>query len=166
MWYSSFKKKKSNIYLSQFSSVQSLSHVRLFATPWTAARQAFPSITNSRSLLKLMSIESMMPSNHLILHRPLLIPSPVDELFSYNTSLNSNNTLRKVLLPCLQVRTLRLRLSNWIAQENTASKWQSLDCSSDFLTPKPSLSLRGIHEKENRYFPWPHRAYSLIGAQK
>ena len=57
----------------QFSSVQSLSHVRLFATPWTAAHQASLSITNSQSLLKLMSIESMMPSNHLILCRPLLL---------------------------------------------------------------------------------------------
>ena len=53
--------------LYKFSSVQSLSHVRLFATPWTAARQAFLSITNSQSLLKLMSIESVMPSSHLIL---------------------------------------------------------------------------------------------------
>ena len=49
------------------------SHVRLFETPWTAARQASLSITNSRSLLKLMSIESVMPSNHLILCRPLLL---------------------------------------------------------------------------------------------
>ena len=57
----------------QFSSVQSLSHVRLFATPWIAARQAFQSITNSWSLLKLMSIESVMPSNHLILCPPLLL---------------------------------------------------------------------------------------------
>ena len=55
------------------SSVQSLSHVQLFVTPWTAARQASLSITNSRSLLKLMSIESVMPSNHLILCRPLLL---------------------------------------------------------------------------------------------
>ena len=57
-------------------SVQSLSHVRLFATPWTVAHQASLSITNSRSLPKLMSIESVMPSNHLILCRPiLLLPS-------------------------------------------------------------------------------------------
>ena len=54
-------------------SVQSLSRVRLFATPWTAARQVSLSITSSRSLLKLMSIESVMPSNHLILCRPLLL---------------------------------------------------------------------------------------------
>ena len=56
-----------------FSSVQSLSHVWLFATPWTAACQASLSITNSWSLLKLMSIKSMMPSNHLILCHPLLL---------------------------------------------------------------------------------------------
>ena len=53
--------------------VQSLSHVGLFMTPWTAAHQASLSITNSRSILKLMSIESVMPSNHLILCRPLLL---------------------------------------------------------------------------------------------
>ena len=61
----------------QFSSVQSLSHVRLFATPWITARQASLSITNSRSLLKLMSIKSVMPSSHLVLCRPLLILHPI-----------------------------------------------------------------------------------------
>ena len=55
------------------SSVQSLSHVRLFVTPWTAACQASLSITNSQSLLKLTSIKSVMPSNHLILCHPLLL---------------------------------------------------------------------------------------------
>ena len=58
---------------SSFSSVQSLSHVRLFAAPWTAAYQASLSITKFRSLLKLMSIELVMPSNHLILCCPLLL---------------------------------------------------------------------------------------------
>ena len=57
----------------QFGSVQSLSRVWLFATPWTAACQASLYITNSRSLIKLMSIESVMPSNHLILCCPLLL---------------------------------------------------------------------------------------------
>ena len=56
-----------------FTSVQSLSHVRLFATPWTAACQASLSITNSRSPPKPMSVELVMPSNHLILCRPLLL---------------------------------------------------------------------------------------------
>ena len=59
--------------MAQFSSVQLLSHVRLFATPWTAVCQAFLSITNSRRLLKLISTESVMPSNHLILCQPLLL---------------------------------------------------------------------------------------------
>ena len=63
--------------LHQFSSVQLLSHVQLFVTPWTAARQASQSITSPQSLLKLMSIESVMPSNHLILCRPLLLPPSI-----------------------------------------------------------------------------------------
>ena len=61
----------------QFSSVQSLSHVQLFVTPWTAACQASMSITNSQSLLKLVSIELVMPSNHLILCLPLLLLPPI-----------------------------------------------------------------------------------------
>ena len=59
--------------LAQFSSVQSLCHVCLFATPWNAARQASQPITNSRSPPKLMSVEVVMPSNHLILCHPLLL---------------------------------------------------------------------------------------------
>ena len=76
--------------LYQFSSVQSPSHVRLFATPWIAARQASLSITNSQSLPKLMSIESVMPSNHLILCHPLLLlPSifPSIRVFSNESAL-------------------------------------------------------------------------------
>ena len=61
----------------QFSSVQSLSHVQLFETSWTTACQASLSITNSQSLLKLMSIDSVMPSNHLILCHPLLLPPSI-----------------------------------------------------------------------------------------
>ena len=61
----------------QFSSVQSLSHVQLFATPWMTAHQASLSITISRSSLRPTSIESMMPSSHLILGRPLLLLPPI-----------------------------------------------------------------------------------------
>ena len=77
-------------YIFLISSVQSLSHVRLFVTPWTAAHQASLSITNSRSLLKLMSIESVMPSNHLILCCPLLLPSifPSIRVFSNESVLH------------------------------------------------------------------------------
>ena len=76
----------------QFSSIQLLSRVQLFATPWTAARQASLSITNSWSLLKLMSIELVMPSNHLILCHPLLLlPStfPIIRVFSNESVLRT-----------------------------------------------------------------------------
>ena len=75
----------------EFSSVQPLSRVWLFVTPWTAAHQASLSITNSQSLLKLMSIESVMTSNHLILCPPLLLlPSifPSIKVFSYESVLH------------------------------------------------------------------------------
>ena len=77
---------------STFSSVQSLSHVQLFATPWTAALQASLSIANSQSSLKLMSIESVMPSNHLTLcRRLLLLPSvlPSIRVFSSESALRT-----------------------------------------------------------------------------
>jgi len=71
------KKENIKLELGILSSVQSLSRVQHFATPWTAARQASLSITNSRSSLKLMSVESVMPSSHLILCRPLLLPPSI-----------------------------------------------------------------------------------------
>ena len=77
-------------YNIQFSSVQLLSHVRLFVTPWIAARQASLCITNSQSLPKLMSIKSVMPSSHLVLCRPLLLLPPIPpsiRVFSNESSL-------------------------------------------------------------------------------
>ena len=82
---------------AQFSSVQSLTHVRLFETPWIAACQASLSITNSRSSLRLKSIESVMPSNHLILCCPLLpcpSPSQHQRIFQW---VNSSHEVAKVL---------------------------------------------------------------------
>ena len=73
-----------------FNSPQSLSSVQLFVTAWTAAHQASLSLTNSRSLLKLMSVESVMPYNHLILCRPLLLPPsifPSNRVFSNESAL-------------------------------------------------------------------------------
>ena len=75
----------------QFSSVQSLSHVQSFATPWTTTRQASLSITNSWSLPKLMSIESVMPSNHLILCHPLLL---LPSIFSNIRVFSNESALR------------------------------------------------------------------------
>ena len=73
------------------SSVHLLSHVQLFVTPWTATHQAFLSITNSWNLLKLMSIESVIPSNHLILCHPLLLclqSFPASGSFPYEFHMN------------------------------------------------------------------------------
>ena len=75
----------------KFSSVQWLSHVQLFVTPWTAAYQSSMSITNSCGLLKLLPIELVMPSNHLILCHPFLfLPSifPSIRVFSYESALH------------------------------------------------------------------------------
>ena len=94
-----------------FSSVQSLSGVELFATPWTAACQASLSITNSQSLLKLMSIKSVMPSNHLILCLPLLfLPSifPIIKVFS-NKGTKDNLLNLLVLDPAEHSQTSTLR---------------------------------------------------------
>ena len=68
---------RDNTRFSSIQSVQSLSRVQLFVTPWTAAGQASLSITNSRSYLRLMTIESVMPSKHLILCHPLLLPTSI-----------------------------------------------------------------------------------------
>ena len=81
--------------LQAFSSLQSLSHVRLFATPWIAAHQASLSITNSRSLLRLMSIELVIPSNHLILcHRLLLLPSVFPSIRGFSNESVSHQVAR------------------------------------------------------------------------
>ena len=81
----------------QIRSDQSLSRVRLFATPWIAARQASLSITNSRSSLRLMSIKSAMPSSHLILCHPLLLLPPIPPSISLFQGVNSSHEVAKVL---------------------------------------------------------------------
>ena len=83
------------VFVSCISSVQFLSHVRLFATPWTAAHQASLSINISHSLIKLMSIESVMPSNHLILYHPLLLlPSILPSIRAF-----SNESVLRIRWP-------------------------------------------------------------------
>ena len=82
---------------SRATSVQSLSHVRLFATPWTAAHQASLSISNSRSLPKLISIELVMPSNHPIFCHPLLLPPSIFPSMSLFKWVTSSHQVAKVL---------------------------------------------------------------------
>ena len=93
---------------NKFSSVQSASHVQLFATPWSAARQASLSITNSRGLLKLMSIESVMPSNHLIFcHLFFLLPSIFPSIRVF-----SNESVLPIRWPKYWSISLSIRPSN------------------------------------------------------
>ena len=91
-----------------FSSVQSLSHVQLFVTPWTAAHQASLSITNSRSLLKLRSIKSVIPSNHLILCHPLLLLPPIPP----SIRVFSNESLLRIRWPKYWSFSLSISPSN------------------------------------------------------
>ena len=104
----------------RISSVQSLSHVWLFATPWTAAYQASLSIANSRSLLKLMSIESVMPSNHFILCHRLLLPP----LIFPNIKVFSNESVLCIRWPKYWSFSFNISPSNWSALGGTG--WISL----------------------------------------
>ena len=145
-----------------FSSVQSLSRVRLFMTPWIAARQASLSITNSRSSLRLTSIESVMPSSHLILCCPLLLLPPIPlsiRVFS------SESTLRMrwpkywsfsfSIIPSNEHSGLISFGMNWLdllAVQVTIShtKYRSLSNSNSqwwFVLSKFSLDMMGIGRK-------------------
>jgi len=133
-----------------FSSAQLLSCVLLFVTPWTAARQASLSITNSRSLLKLMSLESVMPSNHLTLCHPLLLPSvfssirvfssesvlgirwPKYESVSFSISpSNEYSGLVSFWLDCLDLLAVQGTLKSLL--QHHSSKASILQCSAFFI---------------------------------
>ena len=96
-----------NIFRTQFSSVQLLSSVQLFATPWVTAHQASLSITISRSSLRHTSIESVMPSSHLILCRPFLHLPPIPPSISLFQWVNSLHEVAKVLELQLQHHSLQ-----------------------------------------------------------
>ena len=141
-----------------FSSVQSLSHVWLFVTPWTAAHQSSLSITNSRSLLKLMSIESVMPSNNLILYHSLhLLPSIFQSIrvfsnesfvhkrwqkyWSFSFSISPSNEcsgLISVRMECLDLLTVQGTLKSLL--QHRSSKASILRCS-DFFMSNPHIHL-------------------------
>ena len=112
-----------------FNSVQSLSCVWFFATPWTAAHQASLSITNSRSLLRLMSIESVMPSNHLSLCRPLLLPSSI----FLSIRVSSNESILRIRWP-----------KNWISAAASVLPVNIQDCSPLGWTGWISLQSKGL----------------------
>ena len=136
--------------MSQCSSVRSLSHIQLFVTPWTAARQASLSIINSGSLLKLMSIESVMLSNHLILcHLLFLLPSifPSISLFFVSQFFTSGS---QSIGASASASVLALNIQDWFPLGLTGlisflSKEISTVFSSttiqkhQFFSPQPSL---------------------------
>ena len=112
--------------INSFSSVQSLSCVQLFATPWTEARQASLSITNSRSLLKLMSIESVVPSNHLILCHPLLLLPSIFASVSVN-SINSLQSIKFVSQKRLRFQTQSVQRKERIEHEGPENELKDLN---------------------------------------
>ena len=135
----------------QFSSVQLLSRVWLFATPWTIAHQASLSIANSQSLLKLMSIELVMPSSHLILCRPLLLPPSIfpsirvfsnesvlhirwPEYWSFSFSVSPSNEysgLISLRMDCLDLLAVQGTFMSLL--QHHSSKASILQCSDFFM---------------------------------
>ena len=141
----------------QFSSVQSLSCVQLFATPWTAAHQASLSITSSQSLLKFMSNESVMPSNHLILCCPLLLlPSifPSIRVFirwpkywSFSFSISPSNKYSGLIsfrMDWLDLLAVQGTLKNLLQQESPTPQLNSIDSSVLSFLYGPTLT--SIHD--------------------
>ena len=147
--------------IQAFSSVQSLSRVRLFATPWTAARQASLSINTSQSLLKLMSIESVMPSDHLILCRPLLLPPSIFPQ-------NYKNEVKVKSLSCVQLFATLWTIAHQVPPSMEFSRqeyWSGLPFPSPSIIPHTYYGFRsrppGYSEcldKVKRWFGFPaHR---------
>ena len=125
-----------------FNSVQSLSWVLLFVTPWSAARQASLSITKSRSLLKLMSIKSMMPSNHLILCHPLLLCLQYIPASGSFQSVVSSHHVAKVVEFQLQHQSFQWILRTYLLQDELVGS----PCSPrDSHRSKLALQVKLIH---------------------
>ena len=144
-----------------FRPAQSLSHIRLFATPWTAARQASLSVTNSQGSLKLMSTESVMPSNHLILCRPLLLSSvfPTIRVFPMSQFFESGGQSTGVsasasVLP-VNIQDTPLGWTGWISLQSTG--FSSLSSNSFFLPVGGSVCRSGLlaplHSPERKMPP-------------
>ena len=147
------RRGKSSWICLQFSSVQSLSHVQLFATPWNAAHQASRYTTDSWSLLKLMSIESVMASNHLILCRPILLPPsifPSIRVFSNESA--------------LRIRWFNISLTNehpglislgWTGWISLQSKGLSSVFSSTTVQKHQFFSTRPTSQSNSHIHTWP-----------
>ena len=142
------------------SSVQSLSRVRLFVTPWIAARQASLSITNSRSSLRLMSIESGMPSSHLILGRPLLLLPPIsprikvfsnDQLFAWG----GQSTEVSALASFLPKKTQGWSPSEWTGWISLQSKGPSRVFSNTTVQKHQFFAAQLSSHSNSHIHTWP-----------
>ena len=147
----------------QFSSVQSLSSVQFFVTPWTAACQASLSITSSRSLLKLMSIESVMPSNHLILCRPfLLLPSifPSIRVFSNESVLHIRWpkywSFSFSISPSNEYSELISFKMDWLDLLAVQGTLKESSPTPQFKSIKSLVLLSGTYSNQFPPYPWPH----------
>ena len=152
-----------NFKIYQISSVQSLSRVWLFATPWLAAHQASLSITNSRSSLRLMPIESVMPSSHLILCRPLLLLPPIPpsiRVFSNESTVHIRWpkywSFRFSIIPSKEIPGLISFRMDWLdllavqgilksLLQHYSSKASTLRCSAFFMVQLLHLYLTRCH---------------------
>ena len=153
----------------QFSSVQSLSRVRLFATPWIAAHQASLSITNSWSSLRLMSIESVMPSNHLILCHPLLL-SPIPpsiRVFSNESTLCMRWpkywSFSFSIIPSKEIPGLISFIMNWLDLFAVQGTLKSL---LQHHSSKASILWRsGFSQSNSHIHTWPYGKTIAYGMQ-
>ena len=161
----------SSIEALHFSSVESLSCVRLFATPWTAAHQATLSITNSQSLPKPMSIESVMPSNHLFLCHPfLLLPSifPSIGVFSNDTALwfrwPKYWSFSFSITPSNEQSGLISFRMDWMdlfaVQGTLNSLFQHDSSKHQFFSTQLSLYCPNHPDEDKRHFLWNHCFFS------
>ena len=132
------KKNICTLIQGQFSLVQSLSRVQLFATPWTTAHQASLSITNSQSPPKPMSIELVMPSNHLILCGPLLLPSIFPSIRVFSNESSSSHQVAKVFGVSASTSVLPMNTQDWspLGWTGWISLW-SKGLSRDFSNTDP-----------------------------
>ena len=145
---------------SSFSTVQSLSHVQFFATPWIATLQASLSITNSRSSLRLMSIDSVMPSSHLILGRPLLLLP----LIPPSIRVFSNESARHMRWPKYWVSALASFLpkksqgwspSEWTGWISLQSKGPSRVFSNTTVQKHQFFSVQPSSQSNSHIHAWP-----------
>ena len=153
----------------QFSSVQSLSHVLLFATPWTAAHQASLSITNFQSLLRFMCIESVLPSNHLILCRPLLLLASIfpsitvfskesvlhigwPEYWSFSFSISSSSEYSELIsfrMDWLDLLAVQGTLKSLLQHHSPTPQFKSISSSALSFLYSPTLT--SIHDNWKNY---------------